>query len=227
MAIFNGTQVALYGNITSSGGGGEVDRSDELISVLNTYYANRSIGFVYSASNTPIKGAYVDGSNNIDCSTFVILGIMGIDFANSPYNHVPLQIGSQDWAFNPLPYGVDNAAELCEMLTYSGCRLNWQKKNNITLQDLKNAGVKNGDILFISNEENGRYMDITHTSIIRDIDATYPILEVTNSSNVVQRGSIGTRGQNIVAICRPVLSEQTTSAYTMGAETFVRVHTGE
>lgn len=211
---------------TANTGGGEVDRSDELVSVLNTYYTNRSIGFVYSASNTPIKGTYVDGSNNIDCSTFIILGLMGIDFANSPYNHIPLAIGSQDWAFNPVPYAIDTAAELCEMLTYSGCRLKWEKKDNITTQDLRDAGVRNGDILFISNEANGRYMDITHTSIIWDIDATYPILEVTSSANVVQRGSIATRGQNIVAICRPVVNENATARYTAGCEDFVRAHSG-
>lgn len=211
---------------TANTGGGEVDRSNELTSVLNTYYTNRSIGFNYNTKNTPIRGEYVDGSNNIDCSTFVILGLMGISFENSPYNHVALQTGSQDWAFNPLPYSVDNAAELCEMLTYSGCRLKWTKKDSITLQDLKDAGVRTGDILFISNESNGRYMDITHTSIIWDIDATYPILEVTSSTNVVQRGSVPVRGQNIVAICRPVVSDKATARYTAGCEDFVRAHSG-
>lgn len=209
---------------TANTGGGEVDRSSELTSVLNTYYTNRSIGFNYNTKNTPIRGEYVDGSNNIDCSTFIILGLMGIDFANSPYNHIPLAIGSQDWAFNPVPYAIDTAAELCEMLTYSGCRLKWSAKDNITTQDLRDAGVRNGDILFISNEANGRYMDITHTSIIWDIDATYPILEVTSSANVVQRGSIGTRGQNIVAICRPVVSDKATARYTAGAEIFAMAH---
>lgn len=179
------------------------------IECLQSYYDNRS-GFSYRTTHTAMDDNFDKEEKVIDCSTFISLCLMGTRYENSPYadGAYPPVKSEDNWSIDIKGLGVRNAADICKILTGMGCRIPFTETDNYTAETAKKDGIRNGDILFISRigegeEGNGRYLNITHVAAIWNTEHSYPIMEVTNSTNVVQRGSWSVRGQNIVAVCRP------------------------
>jgi len=97
--LTEGENITIDGNVISATGGGtDANYSmqlsnklfiDQFVGTLKSYYNNRKDGdgkniFTYG-HNTALDEGYQPGGNQIDCSSFVGLGLLGVDFGSSPY----------------------------------------------------------------------------------------------------------------------------------------------
>lgn len=205
--------------------------ANQAVQVARSYWDARiakQVTFAYSGGSAIFEGKLTDSSGNclIDCSTYAILFLLGIDFNNSPYcgiNGNNLTIDSSiikskstyDWSYNSLLNQlVENfksgkiryAADLAEYFYCSG-----------RVVDIKD--VMPGDLTFHASTYddgsyhiNNRFKNISHVGVVAEEkyiqrnsnnEVTYfEYYNVTSITNVLVR-TRSTARNDIVFCVRP------------------------
>lgn len=162
-----------------------VSGAAELLAVAASYLNQNSIA--YDDGQTPIY--YTTATTGIDCSTFVILCLLGLSYADSPYstgNYGPwkqaLNIEDYDWATNPLLYTISrytddtNPDEMVRLACQVGRWLNGRCKVVPLTEDF--SGAQPGDVVFYAYKsrttEDWRnptyWMHISHVAIVYSVE---------------------------------------------------------
>ena len=159
----------------------DLTTSNAICKCIESYLKHNS-DFVYEGfSGTPVRlydDGVVDsgtGKLRIDCSTFALLVLMGVDFDNSRYNqsNTTNKIGSCGYGFNPFwgdtaPWSIPHDATgtytwmMCRDYAKLGCTV------DIVNRDF--SGALPGDLIFwgSSSKSNtdGRYKRIRHVDVV-------------------------------------------------------------
>lgn len=161
--------------------------ANQAVQVARSYWDARisgKVSFAYSGGNSVFEGNLTDSNGNclIDCSTFIMLYLLGIDFNNSPFQNANgknltinpsiIRAGSNyDWSYNSLLNQlVENfktgkiryAADLAEYFYCSG-----------RVIDIKE--VMPGDLTFHASvyddgtyHINNRFKNISHVGVVAE-----------------------------------------------------------
>lgn len=112
-------------------------------SYLHNMWSTRSPEYKYGNTNTAIDPNVVE-YNELDCSSFVILCLLGIDYYNSPYNGVPLSKGKIGFNRN-YKKTVNNDTGL---IRYVYEILMYATENNLLIHYNDISELQTGDIIF-------------------------------------------------------------------------------
>lgn len=164
-----------------------IAKTDEILAVAESYLNQTSI--VYNDGNTPIY--LTTSTNGIDCSTFVILCLLGITYSNSPYStgvyggaySFSPNTSSYDWAIDPMDYCISryidnsNADEIVRL----ACQLGRWISGRCKVISLANgfSAAQPGDVVFYAakNRTTGEWNNptwwkhINHVAIVYSVEA--------------------------------------------------------
>ena len=206
--------------------------ANEMVKVARSYWDARISGkvtFSYSGGSTIFEGKLTDANGNcyIDCSTYILLSLLGIDFNHSPYHKITGQVNKTIDANTILPR-TDYSFEFPSLVS--------QLTSNFASGKIRYASdiaeyfycqgklipideVMPGDLIFHASKYddgsyhiNNRFKNISHVSIVaeekyiqRDSNNKVTYFEyynVTSATNVIIRTKSTTR-DDIVFCCRP------------------------
>lgn len=197
--------------LTVDGGGEGITVKRNNAEIVNQFlgvaqsYLNQS-GITYQDAKTIFDSAnYISG---IDCSTFVLLCLMGYDFSDTPYstgvavnpNAYEAQTSKYEWAINPRKYKNSYLASGANPTTirYAAQICRWMEGRNQTVPLSDGfADVLPGDIVFWSAKKKSTgdwynptfYGKIYHVGIILTKEAAPNTYEYVDGNGVTQTGT--------------------------------------
>lgn len=179
------------------------ETAKEFITCLNTYLTNRSY-LVYNNNTALNVTMYSSGdTKGIDCSTFVLLGLKGVTYADSRY----VNGGDRDSNYPTYLWGMDiysgrykTISGVSEYYRYATDMARWfYNTGRIYLHDDTWSNVKYGDIMFwvnasdVGNEDiNATVSGVHHVAVFTGINSSGNITYIdanTGRTNVIQNNT--------------------------------------
>lgn len=203
-------------------------KAQEAVDVARTYWIARASGrkFTYDSGKTFLNGNTLNdasGAGIIDCSTFIHLVMRGITYDMSPYasnKSANATYDSANLVTNTAKYtwaddNLRNSATIGGQVRYAAdlAAYYWAQGRAFT----DSSKRKPGDLIFHSTKDNGRFMGISHVSIVtEDIDSYFNVTDI--KGKVVVRTQYASRNEDIVFFARPDYERLPNQTYTFNPD---------